>query len=64
MEKEIVLTYHRLQELEAELERLEEELFGDAASDYIRAGELTDQKIVVEDRLMQLYAEEEELNEG
>jgi hypothetical protein len=51
-----------IKKLEEELISIEEELFGDAASDYIRAAELTDQKIVVEDRLMQLYEEEEELN--
>ncbi len=51
-----------IKKLEEELISIEDELFGDAASDYIRATELTDRKIVVEDRLMQLYEEEEELN--
>ena len=51
-----------IKKLEEELINIEDELFGDAASDYIRAAELTDQKIVVEDRLMQLYEEEEELS--
>jgi len=37
-------------------------LFGEAATDYIRAVELTDQKTITEDRLMQLYEEEEELS--
>jgi cell division protein ZapA (FtsZ GTPase activity inhibitor) len=36
-----------------------DELFGDAATDYVRAGELDDRRITVEDRLMQLYEEQE-----
>jgi len=47
--------------LESELIDIEDELFGEAATDYLRAGELSDRKITVEDRLMQLYEEEEEL---
>ena len=42
-----------------ELADITDELFGDAATDYIRAGELDDRRMTVEDRLMQLYEEEE-----
>ena len=40
---------------------IDDELFGDAASDYMRAAELYDRKTVAEDRLMTLWNEEEEL---
>lgn len=46
-------------ELERELADITDELFGDAATDYVRAGELDDRRITVEDRLMQLYELEE-----
>ena len=49
------------EKLESHLVEIEDELFGPAATDYIRAAELHDEKTVTEDRLMQLYAEEEEL---
>ncbi|MBE6599225.1 MAG: ABC-F family ATP-binding cassette domain-containing protein [Ruminococcaceae bacterium] len=61
-EKRKVQIAREIKKLEEELISIEEELFGDAASDYIRASELTDRKITVEDLLMQLYEEEEELN--
>ncbi len=41
--------------LEAELANIEEELFGSAASDYVRAGELDARKNEVEERLMEIY---------
>lgn len=44
---------------EAELVTITDELFGDAAYDYMRAAELEDRRITVEDRLMSLYEEEE-----
>ena len=44
----------------AELARVTDELYGDAASDYIRAAELDDRKTVIEDRLLQLYEWTEE----
>ncbi|MGN1346553.1 MAG: ABC-F family ATP-binding cassette domain-containing protein [Eubacteriales bacterium] len=53
-----------IKKLEQQLVDIEDELFGSAASDYLRAAELTDLKTVTEDRLMQLYAEEEELLGG
>ncbi len=48
--------------LEKQLAEIDDELYGEAASDYHRAIELSDAKTVAEDRLMQLYEEEEELN--
>ena len=45
--------------LEARLVEIEAELFGDAATDYVRAAELEDERIQTEDLLMQLYEEEE-----
>ena len=47
--------------LEVEIADIDHELFGDAASDYVRAAELYDRKITVEDRLMSLWDEEESL---
>lgn len=47
--------------LELRLVDIDDELSGPAGSDYKRAAELSDEKITVEDRLMQLYEEEEEL---
>ncbi len=43
--------------LEAELESIEEELFGSAASDYLRAAELDARKTDVETRLLEIYEE-------
>ncbi len=48
-----------IERLERELAEVSEELFGDAATDYVRAAELDDRKTVIEDRLMTLYEEEE-----
>ena len=64
IEKRKAEVAREIKKLEQQLIDIDDELFGDAASDYIRAGELTDLKTTTEDRLMQLYAEEEELNEG
>jgi len=47
--------------LEAELEQIEEELFGSAASDYQRAARLDTRKNEVEERLMEIYELLEEL---
>ncbi|MBE6680428.1 MAG: ABC-F family ATP-binding cassette domain-containing protein [Ruminococcaceae bacterium] len=44
-----------IEELEAELVTVIDELYGEAASDYIRAAELDDRKTIIEDRLLQLY---------
>ena len=48
-----------IEKLEAELIEITDELAGDAAYDYIRASELEDRRMIVEDRLMTLYEEEE-----
>ena len=45
------------EELEAELSRVECELFGDAASDYVRAAELDQKRTELETRLMEIYEE-------
>ena len=50
--------------LEKRLAEIQDELFGPAASDYKRAAELEDERITTEDRLMQLYEEEEELKKA
>ena len=47
--------------LERRIADIDDLLFGEAATDYIRAAELTDEKTVTEDRLMQLYEEDETL---
>lgn len=41
--------------LEAELEELEKELFGSAASDYVRAAEIEERKAEIEEELLSLY---------
>jgi hypothetical protein len=41
--------------LEAELANIEEELFGAASADYVRAAELDARKTEVEERLMEIY---------
>ncbi len=64
IEKRKAEVAREIKKLEQRLIDIDDELFGDAASDYIRAAELTDEKTTTEDRLLQLYAEEEELNEG
>ncbi len=63
IEKRKAEVAREIKKLESQLIDIEDELFGDAATDYMRAAELTDLKTTTEDRLMQLYAEEEELNE-
>ncbi len=44
-------------ELEAELEKLENEMQGDAATDYVRLAELDNRKNEIEDRLLFIYEE-------
>ncbi len=46
-------------ELEEELERVSNELYGEAASDYVRAAELDKRKNEIEERLLTLYEEQE-----
>ncbi|MBR6917076.1 MAG: ABC-F family ATP-binding cassette domain-containing protein [Clostridia bacterium] len=53
-----------IERLESELAEVTLELFGDAATDYMRAAELDDRKTYIEDRLMTLYEEEEKFSAG
>ena len=45
----------RIEELEDELLKLEDELFGSAASDYVRAAEIDKRKNEIEEELLSLY---------
>ena len=45
------------EKLEQELERIEEEMSGDAATDYVRLSELDTRKNEIEERLLELYEE-------
>ena len=45
----------RIGELEGELETLDKELFGEAASDYVRAAEIEERKNEIEEELLELY---------
>ncbi len=54
-EKKIERAKARVAELEAELVKLDEELYESAATDYIRANEIYDRKLEIEEELMQLY---------
>jgi hypothetical protein len=49
--------------LEAEIEAIDEELNGSAASNYVRAAELDTRKGECEEELMAVYEELEELGE-
>lgn len=59
-ERQLVAYKKEIEELEAELVSVTDELYGDAASDYIRAAELDERKTIIEDRLLQLYELTEE----
>ena len=45
----------RIAQLEGELSALEEELFGEAASDYVRAAEIEERRAEIECQLLELY---------
>jgi ATP-binding cassette subfamily F protein 3 len=45
----------KIGELESELETLEAELFGEAATDYVRAAEIESRKAEIEEELLSLY---------
>ena len=45
----------RIAELEAEISALDEELFGEAASNYVRAAEIDQRKAEIEEELLELY---------
>ena len=55
LEKKIERAKKRIEELEAEAERLDEELFGPAASDYVRAAEIDKRKSEIDEELLELY---------
>lgn len=59
-ERQLIAYKKEIEELEAELVTVTDELYGDAASDYIRAAELDERKTIIEDRLLQLYELTEE----
>ncbi|MBO5416667.1 MAG: ABC-F family ATP-binding cassette domain-containing protein [Clostridia bacterium] len=44
-------------ELEAELDKIDAEMMGDAATDYLRVAELDRRKTEIEDRLLEIYEE-------
>lgn len=54
-ERKIERAAARAKELEGELARLEAELFGEAASDYLRAAEIEERRQVIEEELLALY---------
>ena len=53
-EKRIERAKEKIKSLEAELEKLDEELFGEAASDYMRAAEIDTRKNEIEEELLEL----------
>ena len=55
MEKRIERAMATIEKLEAELTALDEELFGSAASDYVRAAEIDKRKSEIEEKLLELY---------
>lgn len=59
-ERQLLAYKKEIDELEAELVTVTDELYGDAASDYMRAAELDERKTIIEDRLLQLYELTEE----
>ena len=54
-ERKIERATAKIAELEAEIARLDEELFGEAASDYVRAAEIDKRKNEIEEELLSLY---------
>jgi len=54
-ERRIEKARQRIPELEAKLIELEDELFGDAASNYVRAAEIEEEKAKIEEELLELY---------
>ena len=54
-EKRLERAKIRIGELEAEIEALEAELFGEAASNYVRAAEIDKRKSEIEEELLELY---------
>ncbi len=54
-EKKLQRAKEKIEMLERELTVLDEELFGSAASDYVRAAEIDERKSAIEDELLSLY---------
>ena len=54
-EKRLKEATEKVSNLEKELEALEEELFGDAATNYVRAAEIESRKAEIEEELLELY---------
>ena len=54
-EKKIERAKIKITELEKELEALDEELFGEAATNYLRAAEIEERKAAIEEELLELY---------
>ena len=54
-ERKIERAKAKIAELEKELEALETELFGEAATDYQRAAEIDTRKNEIEEELLELY---------
>ena len=54
-EKKIQRAKEQIPQLEGRLAELDEELFGDAASDYVRAAEIEAEKQKIEEELLLLY---------
>ena len=54
-EKRLEAAKKKASVLEEELSRLDEELFGSAATDYLRAAEIDKRKTEIENELMELY---------
>ena len=55
LEKKKERAAEKIKQLEEEIERLDEELFGSAASDYVRAAEIDRRKNEIEEELLSLY---------
>ena len=54
-EKRRLAAEAKIKELEKELERLDEELFGEASTNYVRAAEIEERKAAIEEELLELY---------
>ena len=61
-ERRVRLTRESIAETEAAIEKIDEEMNGEAAVDYPRLAELYEKKQAMEEKLMQLYEEWEELS--
>ena len=52
-----------MQALEGELDKIDSEMMGDAATDYKKIAELDERKNEIEERLLEIYEELEALEE-